>query len=164
MNKNQPIKENDKFLTVFLSVLRRTAIVFKDIFHSFPLYSLSLVLFTVITGFLPVVTLWISKLLLDNVVAYLASSGRSELLGPVLFVLGLQFAVGVVTLLLAQGNSYISVKLSQLITFKMEQEIYLHCLSMDYAFFEIPEQQDKLFRTKPVTRLDLLATGQGIGQ
>ncbi|MFX0196193.1 MAG: ABC transporter ATP-binding protein [Candidatus Hodarchaeota archaeon] len=148
MIKNLPIKEEDNYLTVFLLVLRRTAIVFKDIFQSFPLYSLFLILLTVITGFLPIVTLWISKLLLDNVVVYLASSGQSELLGPVLFMLGIQFAVGVVTLLLTQGNSYISVKLSQLITFKMEQEIYQHCLSMDYAFFEKPEQQDKLFRTK----------------
>ena len=148
MSKDKPIKEGDNFFAVFFSVLGRTASVFKDILRSFPLYTLSVFVLTVITGFLPVVTLWISKLLLDNVVAYLASSGNNELLRPILFTLGLQFVVGVVTLLLSQGNSYISLKLSQLITFNMEQEIYQHCLSMDYTFFEIPEQQDKLFRTK----------------
>lgn len=135
-------------MAVFLSVMKRTATVFKNVFHSFPLHSLSIIFFTLVTGLLPVVNLWISKLLLDNIVAYLSASGKSELLEPVLLMLGLQVGVGVTTILLTQADSYISTKLSQLITFKMEQEIYQHCLSMDYEFFETPKQQDKLFRTQ----------------
>lgn len=148
MKNKQATKKTDKFLAVFLSIVKRTRAVLKDIFRSFPLYGLSVVFLTAITGFLPVINLWISKLLLDSVVTYLSIGGGFEFLRPVLLILGLQLGVGAATLLFTQGNSYLSAKLSQLITFDIEQKIYQRCLSMDYAFFEVPKQQDKLFRVQ----------------
>lgn len=148
MKNKQIIQQSDKPLAVFLSVVKRTGTVLKEIFRSFPLQSLSVVFLTALTGFLPVVSLWISKLLLDSVAAYLFADVRIELLRPVLIMLGLQLGVGVATLFLMEGNSYLSAKLSQLIAFDMEQKIYKHCLSMDYKFFEVPKQQDKLFRVR----------------
>ncbi|MCK4905651.1 ABC transporter ATP-binding protein [bacterium] len=148
MKNKQTIQQGDKPLAVFLSVVKRTGAVLKEIFHSFPLQSISVVFLTVITGFLPVVSLWISKLLLDSVVAYISAGGEIELLRQVLLMLGLQLGIGMTTLLLMEGNSYLAAKLSQLIAFDMEQKIYQHCLLIDYEFFEVPKQQDKLFRVQ----------------
>ena len=148
MNNKQTIQQDGKFLAVFLLVSQRTITVIKDILHSFPLYSLFVFFLTAITGLLPVVNLWISKLLLDSVVGYLSKGGGIELLRQVLIILGLQLGVGVFTLFLMESSSYLSVKLSQLITFNIEQKIYQHCLLIDYEFFEVPKQQDKLFRVQ----------------
>jgi len=156
LNNNEYTRQKDKPLNIFLLVFERTATVLKDIFRGFPLYSISVVFLTAVTGFLPVVNLWISKLLLDSVVAYLSKGGGAEFLKPVLLMLVLQLSAGVVTLLLMEGNSYLSAKLSQLITFDIEQKIYQRCLLMDYKFFEIPKQEDKLFR---VQRQSALASG-----
>lgn len=147
--KNRIIQPNSANPSAgFLLVFRRTVAVLKEILHGFPLYSIYIFVLTVLTGLLPVVNLWISKLLLDRVVAYLSMGGGIESFKPVLVILGVQLGAGVVTLLLMESNSYLSAKLSQLITFNIEQKIYQHCLSINYEFFEIPRQQDKLFRVQ----------------
>ncbi len=148
METHKPIQQNEKILITSLQVLGRTASVFKKVFQSFPFFSSMIILFAVIDGILPVVTLWISKILIDDIVAYLVAGGSPAMWKPLLQVLVLLAATRIASTLLMQGQSYISARLSQLFTFKMQQEIYYHCLTMDYEFFEIPGQQDKLFRAQ----------------
>ena len=132
----------------FSVVIGRSARIVSEVFRTFPLYCSIVFLITLLDGVLPVVNLWVMKLVIDSVVAFLASPGEQGLFQAVILMVCLRFGVEAFGVALSQANAYYSTRLSQQVTFNIQQKIYWHCLTMDYAFVETPAEKDKLFRSQ----------------
>jgi len=124
--------ETDRFLTVATAVLR------------------------VIRAFVPVATLWIGKLIIDEVIRARAASpdwGRLALL------VGIELAIAVGSDALGRASQLVEGLLGDLFTNRMSIRLMEHAATLDLAQFEDPQFYDHLERARRNTtgRIGLLA-------
>ena len=72
-----------------ITIFNRIVSIYKSVLCRFPGYSIFVIACTIITGIVPIVLLWVTKLLMDSAVAYLSSPLEMGLFKPVIYVLGL---------------------------------------------------------------------------
>jgi ATP-binding cassette, subfamily B, bacterial len=127
----------------------------------------------VIRALLPVVMLYIGKLIIDEVVRLvgagidfdgLATAWASGLLEPLLGLLLLEFALAIVSDLLGRLVSYADSLLSELFTNATSVRLMEHAATLDLEDFEDPDLQDKLDRARRQTMGRMNLMGMIFGQ
>jgi ATP-binding cassette, subfamily B, bacterial len=127
----------------------------------------------VIRALLPVVMLYIGKLIIDEVVRLvgagiafdsLAAAWTSGLLEPLLGLLLLEFALAIVSDLLGRLVGYADSLLSELFTNATSVRLMEHAATLDLEDFEDPDLQDKLDRARRQTMGRMNLMGMIFGQ
>jgi ATP-binding cassette subfamily B protein len=126
-------------------------------------YTLAMVVLRVVRSFVPVATLWVAKLIIDEVVLLAQRGGDARQLWVLVAV---EMAVVVGGELLARGSSLVEGLLSDLFTNRISIRIMEHAATLDLHQFEDPKFYDHLERARQGTsgRVALLAQLLGIAQ
>ncbi len=122
----------------------------------------------VIRALLPIATLYIGKLIIDEAIRLVGTglpSGdwiaiwRSGALNPLLGLLALEFGLAIVSDLLGRLVSYADALLSELFTNATSVRLMEHAALLDLEDFEDPDLQDKLDRARRQTmgRMNLMS-------
>ena len=127
-------------MRVFASTPRVLALVW----HASPRRVAVLAGLTVLQGLLPTATVWVSKLVVDGVVAAVASGGAPDLLRRVVWLVALQFGLAAVGVALSHAASIVQQALSDVVGHRMNVQVFARANSLDLAYFETPEFYDKL--------------------
>ncbi len=107
-------------------------------------YTVALAVLTVLGGIVPTATAWISKLLIDAVVAAVRAGGSEATRSAVIGLVALQFAVFVGTALLNTVRNINQQALQELTARRVQLLLMDHANRLDLSFFENPEFYDKL--------------------
>ena len=126
-----------------------------------------------IRAFLPVVMLYIGKLIIDEAIRLvgagvafddLAGAWTSGALDHLAWLLALEFALAIGSDLLGRLVSYADNLLSELFTNATSVRLMEHAATLDLEDFEDPELQDKLDRARRQTMSRMNLMGQLFGQ
>lgn len=121
---------------------------------------------------LPVATLYVGKLIIDEAVRLVGLSPggdlpalwRSGLLDTLAWLIALEFALAVLSDLLGRAVSYADALLSELFTNATSVRLMEHAATLDLEDFEDPDLQDKLDRARRQTMGRMNLMGQLFGQ
>nr|WP_298123070.1 ABC transporter ATP-binding protein [uncultured Pseudoxanthomonas sp.] len=122
----------------------------------------------VIRALLPIVTLYIGKLIIDEAIRLVGSgvpqeglltAWRSGVLDHLLWLLAVEFALAILSDLLGRMVSYADALLSELFTNATSIRLMEHAATLDLEDFEDPDLQDKLDRARRQTmgRMNLMS-------
>jgi ATP-binding cassette subfamily B protein len=117
-----------------------------------------------VRALLPLAMLWVSKLILDGVVAWIKrGSGNAANLWK---LVALELGLAVLSDLLGRANSLTDSLLSDRFTNRISVRLIEHATKLDLASFEDPVFYDKLERARRQTtgRIGLLAAVLNVGQ
>ena len=117
----------------------------------------------VVRAFVPVVTLWIGKLIIDEVIR---ARGEGPNWTRLALLVGLELAIAVGSDALARGSQLVEGLLGDLFTNRMSIRLMEHAATLDLAQFEDPQFYDHLERARRNTtgRIGLLAQVLGLAQ
>ena len=139
------------------AALRNLPPFLKSIWQTSRLLSLSTIVLRLMRALLPVVTLYVGKLIIDEVVRLLAAGGvhasLAEWLGSgelnhLWWLLGLEFALAVASDILGRVVSMIDSLLGELYNNSTSVKLMEHAALLDLEDFEDAELQDKLDRAR----------------
>jgi ATP-binding cassette subfamily B protein len=139
-----------------LEALRYVPALFRLIWGTHRGYTAAMVVLRVVRAFVPVVTFWVGKLILDSVIAAKAGSGS---LTQVWRYLVMELGIVLVGEILARASSLIESLLGDLFSNAMSVQLMEHAAKLDLAQFEDPEFYDHLERARRQTvgRIALLS-------
>jgi ATP-binding cassette subfamily B protein len=139
-----------------LEALRYVPALFRLIWGTHRGYTAAMVILRVVRAFVPVVTFWVGKLILDSVIAAKAGSGS---LTQVWRYLVMELGIVLVGEILARASSLIESLLGDLFSNAMSVQLMEHAAKLDLAQFEDPEFYDHLERARRQTvgRIALLS-------
>lgn len=123
----------------------------------------------VVQGVLPLVSVYLMKLIVDAVTEGVASGGGAAAFEPVALYIGLAAAVGVATALLRSLSTLTGETLGQIVTDHVSDIIHSKSIAVDLEYYENSRYYDVLHRAqqeapyRPVRIVnDLLSTGQSL--
>jgi ATP-binding cassette subfamily B protein len=139
-----------------LQALRYVPALFRLIWRTHRGYTAAMVVLRIVRAFVPVVTFWVGKLILDSVIAAKAGNGS---LTQVWRYLVLELGIVLVGEILARASSLIESLLGDLFSNAMSVQLMEHAAKLDLAQFEDPEFYDHLERARRQTvgRIALLS-------
>jgi ATP-binding cassette subfamily B protein len=139
-----------------LEALRYVPALFRLIWGTHRGYTAAMVILRVVRAFVPVVTFWVGKLILDSVIAAKAGNGS---LTQVWRYLVMELGIVLVAEILARASSLIESLLGDLFSNSMSVQLMEHAAKLDLAQFEDPEFYDHLERARRQTvgRIALLS-------
>jgi len=156
--RNRRPRPDDELVTwkERLEALRYVPALFRLIWGTHRGYTVAMVGLRVVRAFVPVVTFWVGKLILDSVIAAKAGHGS---LTQVWRYLGLELGIVLVGEILARASSLIESLLGDLFSNAMSVQLMEHAAKLDLAQFEDPEFYDHLERARRQTvgRIALLS-------
>jgi ATP-binding cassette subfamily B protein len=162
-----------KSLRERVGALRNLRPFLRQIWETSPTLTLGSLALRAVRALLPVVTLYVGKLIIDEVVL-LAQSGvefgtlREALsagsLDRLLWLLGLEFALAIVFDLLGRIVTLIDALLSELFTNLTSVRLMEHAATLDLEDFEDSELQDRLDRARRQTMGRMTLMTQLFGQ
>ena len=109
-----------------------------------PWLTLSLALFNLLQGGLPAARVWISKLLVDAVVAAVTTGSGTAALPEVLLLVVLQFAIGAASNILSTVSNICQQLLQEQVSNRIQMLVMRHANQLDLVFFERPQFYDLL--------------------
>ena len=140
----QPPKKSPK--TRFLNVLANTPKLVKLVWQAEPGYLLLSVIITLIRGLIPVTELYITKLVVDEVVANI---GQLEAAGlTILGLVGLRFAISFLSEVANQVNNYSLQVLKDRFSIHANGVLIQQAIRLDLSHYELPEFHDTLSRAQ----------------
>ncbi len=107
-------------------------------------YTIGMAIFSILFGFLPAVTAWISKLLIDAVVAAVAAKGDAPHAQVVIELVLLQLGILLGSSLLQTVRNINQQALQELTARRVQLMIMQHANRLDLSFFENPAFYDTL--------------------
>jgi ATP-binding cassette subfamily B protein len=127
-------------------------------------YAVAMAALRIVRAGVPVGTLWVAKLIVDEVIAAAARGGSD--LGRLWSLVALEFAIVAVGELLARASALVEGLLGDLFSNRMSLRLMEHAAALDLSQFEDPTFYDHLERARRHTtgRIALLAQLLGIGQ
>jgi len=156
-----------------LGALRNLAPFIKLVWRTSPSLTVSQALLRIVRALLPVVTLYIGKLIIDEVVM-LASTANGEwtirqafddgVLDRALWLLGLEFALAVLSDVLGRVVSLLDSLLSERFSNETSLRLMEHAATLDLEDFEDSELQDRLERARRQAAGRTSLIGQLFGQ
>jgi ATP-binding cassette subfamily B protein len=156
--RNRRPRPDDELVTwkERLEALRYVPALFRLIWGTHRSYTVAMVVLRVVRAFVPVVTFWVGKLILDSVIAAKAGHGS---LTQVWRYLALELGIVLVGEIFARGSSLIESLLGDLFSNAMSVQLMEHAAKLDLAQFEDPEFYDHLERARRQTvgRIALLS-------
>ena len=125
-----------------------------------------------VRAFLPIATLYVGKLIIDEAVRLVGAGVAGELaeawqrgqLDHLLALLGLEFALAIGSDLLGRMTSYVDTLLSERFTNATSIRLMEHAAELDLEDFEDADLQDKLDRARRQTMGRMSLMGQLFGQ
>jgi len=145
----------------------------KQIWATSPALSLTSIGLRLIRAFLPILTLYVGKLIIDEAIRLvglgldfdsMGEAWRSGLLDQLLWLLALEFGLAILSDLLGRIVSYADGLLSELFTNATSIRLMEHAATLDLEDFEDPDLQDKLDRARRQTMGRMNLMGQLFGQ
>ncbi|MFE0499467.1 ABC transporter ATP-binding protein [Lysobacter soli] len=148
--------------------LRNLPPFLRMVWSTSPLLSLMTIGLRVVRALLPVATLYVGKLIIDEAVRLVAAGNGFDTLGnawhsgqldTLLSLLALEFALAIGSDLLGRLVSYGDALLSELFTNATSVRLMEHAATLDLEDFEDPDLQDKLDRARRQTmgRMNLMS-------
>ena len=127
-------------------------------------FTLAMIVLRLLRAFVPVASLWVAKLIIDQVVTLARTPGAS--LAPLWRVVALELAVVVAGEILARSSALIESLLGDLFSNHISVRLMRHAATLDLAQFEDPEFYDHLERARRQTtgRIGLIAMLLSMGQ
>jgi ATP-binding cassette subfamily B protein len=107
-------------------------------------FTVGMALFSVVFGILPTASAWVSKLLIDGVVAAVESGGRQDRVDSVVGLVVLQFSLFIGTSLLQTIRNINQQALQELTARRVQLMVMEHANRLDLQFFENPQFYDAL--------------------
>ena len=150
------------------NALRNLPPFLRQIWATSPTLTIATLGLRVVRAFLPIATLYIGKLIIDEAVRLvgvgvdfdtLEAAWRAGVLDTLLWLLALEFALAIVSDLLGRLVSYGDSLLSELFTNATSIRLMQHAATLDLEDFEDPDLQDKLDRARRQTmgRMNLMS-------
>ncbi|HEX2514604.1 MAG TPA: hypothetical protein VH257_07840, partial [Chloroflexota bacterium] len=99
---------------------------------------------TLVQGLVPTAMVWVSKLVVDGVVAAVTSGGDPAAMAAVVRYVGLQFLLGAAQILLGHATSIIQQRLADVVGHRLNVQVLARANALDLAHFETPEFYDRL--------------------
>ncbi|MDR0182249.1 ABC transporter ATP-binding protein [Lysobacter arvi] len=148
--------------------LRNLPPFLRMVWSTSPLLSLMTIGLRVVRALLPVATLYVGKLIIDEAVRLVAAGNGFDTIGEawhggqldtLLSLLALEFALAIGSDLLGRLVSYGDALLSELFTNATSVRLMEHAATLDLEDFEDPDLQDKLDRARRQTmgRMNLMS-------
>jgi ATP-binding cassette subfamily B protein len=109
-----------------------------------PGLTLSLAVLNLAQGGLPAARVWVSKLLIDAVVAAVTTGGGTAALPQVLFLVALQFAIGAAGNILGTIGNISQQLLQEQVANRIQLLVMRQANALDLVFFERPQFYDLL--------------------
>ncbi|NZA27337.1 ABC transporter ATP-binding protein [Luteimonas sp. SJ-92] len=145
----------------------------RQVWAASPALALSSLGLRVLRAFLPILMLYVGKLIIDEAVRLVAldlafdsmdAAWRGGLLDRLLWLLGIEFALAIASDLLGRAVAYAESLLSELFTNATSVRLMEHAATLDLEDFEDPELQDRLDRARRQTMGRMNLMGQLAGQ
>ncbi len=126
-------------------------------------FTLAMAVLRLVRAFIPIVTLWIGKLIIDGVVSAQRNGGTWR---SVAGLVAIELGIVVVGELLARASSLVESLLGDLFSNRISVRLMEHAATLDLAQFEDPEFYDHLERARRQTvgRIGLIAQLLGLAQ
>ena len=163
-----PGRQPNPTLRERFQAMRNVPPFLRQIWSASPALSIASLGLRLVRAFLPILMLYIGKLIIDEAVRLvglgvefdsLEEAWRSGLLQPLLWLLVLEFGLAIASDLIGRLVSYAETLLSELFTNATSIRLMEHAATLDLEDFEDPELQDKLDRARRQTmgRTNLMA-------
>jgi len=104
----------------------------------------TLAVLTVLQGLLPTATVWLNKLVVDQVVAAISTGGAPDVLTRIFWLIALQFALGAASIGLNHVSGFVQQALSDLVGHDMSVRVFAKANALDLSYYETPEFYDRL--------------------
>ncbi len=146
-----------------LAQVRLVPRALKLVWDAAPGWTLASFAILVIQGVLPVVTVYLTRNVVNALVAIVQSSGDPSVLMPAVTTVGLMGLVMLTNGVLGSVNGYIRAALSERVRDMMHGLIHTKALALDMQFFESPTYYDQLQRAsidaidRPIGLLDSIS-------
>ncbi|MDQ2664374.1 MAG: ABC transporter ATP-binding protein/permease [Gemmatimonadota bacterium] len=140
-----------------LAALRYLPSLLRLVWQTHPGYTIAMVLLRLVRAFTPVASLWVAKLIIDQVVLLSRNPGGS--LATLWRVVAIELVIVVLGEFLARASSLVESLLGDLFSNTMSVKLMRHAATLDLAQFEDPEFYDHLERARRQTtaRIGLIA-------
>jgi ATP-binding cassette, subfamily B, bacterial len=147
-----------------LAALRYVPAMLRLVWETHRGYAITMIVLRAVRAGIPVATLWVAKLIVDEVIAAAARGGSD--LGRLWSLVALEFGIVVAGELLARASALVEGLLGDLFSNRMSVRLMEHAAALDLTQFEDPTFYDHLERARRHTtgRISLLAQLLGIGQ
>jgi ATP-binding cassette, subfamily B, bacterial len=144
-----------------LAALRNLPPVLKIVWESGPTVVALGLVFRLATSLLPVALLWITKLIIDTIVA--AVSGHQAVSPRLWWLVAAEFALAVLASILSRVIDYLDSLLADKYTRHVSVRVMKHAADLDLSTYEDPVFYDRLERAR-VQATDRLGMIQSIGR
>jgi ATP-binding cassette, subfamily B, bacterial len=147
-----------------VAALRHVPALLRLVWQTHRPYAATMTLLRVVRAGVPVATLWVAKLIVDEVIEA-AGRGGSDL-RRLWTLVALEFGIVVIGEVLARASALVEGLLGDLFSNRMSVRLMEHAAALDLTQFEDPTFYDHLERARRHTtgRIALLAQLLGIGQ
>src|SRR5881396_3668082 len=136
-----------------LAALKHVLPLVRLVFHTHRGYTITILLLRVIRSFIPVAVLWVGKLIIDAVIAGVATvrAGGLPDWWHLAVLVGLELGIAVVGEGLARLSSLLESLLGDLFANRLSVRLMRHAATLDIAQFEDAEIYDHLERARRQT-------------
>ena len=147
-----------------LASLRNIRPLLRMVWETSPPLVVASTVFRLFRALLPLAMLWVSKLIIDGVVAWITR--RGGILAGIWKLVALELALAIASDVLGRANTLCDSLLGDRFTNRVSVRLMEHASRLDLASFEDPAFYDKLDRARRQTtgRMGLLAALLNIGQ
>jgi ATP-binding cassette subfamily B protein len=147
-----------------VAALRHVPALLRLVWETHRGYSAAMVALRIVRAGVPIATLWVAKLIVDEVVAAATRNGGD--VDQLWRLVALEFAIAVAGEVLARASALVEGLLGDLFSNRMSVRLMEHAAALDLTQFEDPTFYDHLERARRHTtgRVALLAQLLGIGQ
>lgn len=111
-------------------------------------WTLAWAILLVVQGLLPAATVYLTRLLVDSLVAAIGAGGSWENLRPILFLAALMAGVMLATELMQSASSWVRTAQAEHIRDHLSVLVHEKSMAVDLAFYESPEYHDRLERAR----------------
>ncbi|HOL70389.1 MAG TPA: ABC transporter ATP-binding protein [Bryobacteraceae bacterium] len=144
-----------------LSALRNIPPVLGIVWASGPWIVTAGIALRIISALIPVAVMWVAKLIVDTLVATLASPGKPP--EGIWMLVAIEFGLAGLGMTLGRMIDYLDARLADQFTLEISLRIMDHAAKLDLACFEDPAFYDKLERAR-VQATDRIGMLNGIGR
>ena len=147
-----------------IAALRHLPALLRLVWETSRALTASMIVLRLLRAFVPVATLWVAKLIIDEVVALTSHPHTS--LAPLWRVVLIELGVVLVGEILARASSLVESLLGDLFSNHISVRLMRHAATLDLAQFEDPQFYDHLERARRQTtgRIGLIAMLLSMGQ
>ena len=126
-------------------------------------WTLAWIALLVMQGLLPVVTVYLTRAVVDSLVVALRADGSWATVRPTLVLVALMAGIMLLTELLRSITGWIRTAQSELVKDHISALIHQKCIAADLAFYETPEYYDHLHRASQEAKYRPVALIESIG-